>query len=145
LLNFAARRDHVEKIIKPTLNSGTWVLCDRFTDSTTAYQGMAGGVGGDAIQRIYKEIFIDFGPDLTLMLDIPVSIGLGRARAVIDNSGSGEDRFENKGPEFHETIRQAFKTIAMNNPGRCRVIDASGSEDEVAGYIWAAVKDRFKL
>jgi len=145
LLNFAARRDHVEKVIKPALEIGTWVLCDRFADSTSAYQGVAGGVGSDVINRLYKDIFVDFEPDFTLVLDLPVGVGLKRSLQVNTTTASGEDRFEKKGVKFHETIRQAFQDIARNNPKRCRLIDASGAEDQVAGFIRAAVKDRFGI
>lgn len=141
LLMFAARADHVEKTIKPALASGKWVICDRFTDSTYAYQGVARGTDREIIRRVQSAAIGDFKPGLTLVLDLPVSIGLERAKA---RAGS-ETRFEQFDAAFHETLRQAFLDIAKKNGDRCVLIDASGSEDEVAELIWQTATKRFSL
>jgi dTMP kinase len=141
LLAYAARADHVARTIGPALLADTWVISDRFSDSTYAYQGVGRGVERETIRRIDSAVLDDFAPDLTLVLDLDVTTGLGRANA---RAGS-ENRFEKFGPEFHERLRQAFLEIARRNPERCRVIDAGGSEDQVADLILAAVMRRFPL
>ncbi len=141
LLAYAARADHVARTIGPALKEGRWVICDRFSDSTFAYQGVGRGLDRETIRRIDSAVLDDFAPDLTLVLDLDVATGLGRA-----NSRPGtENRFEKFGAEFHEKLRQAFLDIARRYPERCRVIDASGSEDQVADAIFAAVAKRFAL
>ncbi len=145
LLNFAARRDHVEKVIKPALGKGTWVLCDRFADSTTAYQGIAGGLGVEVINNLYSKILGDFSPDFTLVLDLPFEMGLERSFHANASAGSGEDRFEKKGVIFHETLRTAFQEITRENPDRCLLIDAAGHEENIAKNIWKVVRERFGL
>ena len=141
LLVFAARVDHVEKTIKPALASGKWVISDRFTDSTYAYQGVGRGTDREIIRRVQSAAIGDFKPNLTLMLDLPVSVGLERAKA---RAGS-ENRFEQFNAEFHEKLRQAFLDIARRNGDRCVVIDAAGSEDQVAELIWQTAAKRFSL
>lgn len=141
LLAYAARSDHVARTIGPALLAGTWVVTDRFSDSTFAYQGAGRGMDRETIRRIESAVLDDFKPDLTLILDLDVNIGLQRARA----RGEGENRFEKFGTEFHERLRQSFLDIARRNPERCRVIDASGSQDEVAAVILKAVTTRFDL
>jgi dTMP kinase len=141
LLMFAARADHVAKTIKPALAAGKWVISDRFTDSTYAYQGTGRGVPRETIRRIEAVALQDFRPDLTLVLDLPVDTGLARAGARKGN----ETRFEQFDVSFHEKLRGAFRDIAHRGGERCKLIDASGSEDEVAALIWKAVKGRFRL
>jgi dTMP kinase len=141
LLVFAARVDHVEKTIKPALASGKWVISDRFTDSTYAYQGVARGTDREIIRRVQSAAIGDFKPNLTLVLDLPVSVGLERAKA---RPGS-ENRFEQFHAEFHEKLRQAFLDIAKRNGDRCVLIDAAGSEDQVAELIWQTFAKRFSL
>jgi dTMP kinase len=141
LLAYAARADHVTRTIGPALVEGTWVITDRFSDSTFAYQGAGRGMDRETIRRIESAVLDDFKPDLTLILDLEPAIGLQRAMA----RGGAETRFEKFGAEFHERLRQAFLDIARRNPERCRVIDASGSEDAVANAIFAAVAARFDL
>lgn len=141
LLAYAARADHVGRTIGPALLDGKWVVSDRFSDSTFVYQGVGRGLDRETIRRIDSAVLDDFKPDLTLVLDLDVAIGLERARA----RGAGEDRFEKFGADFHERLRQGFLDIARRFPERCRVIDASGSEDEVAAAIFAAVAARFDL
>ena len=141
LLAYAARADHVARTIGPALLTDTWVICDRFSDSTYAYQGVGRGVERETIRRIDSAVLDDFAPDLTLILDLDVATGLARANA---RAGT-ENRFEKFGPEFHEKLRQAFLDIARRNPDRCKVIDAGGNEDQVAEQILAAVTRRFQL
>ncbi len=141
LLVYAARADHVARGIGPALAADNWVISDRFSDSTFAYQGLGRGMDRETIRRIDSAVLDDFSPDLTLVLDLDVAVGLERAHA---RAGT-ENRFEKFGPEFHEKLRQAFLDIARRNPERCRVIDASGSEDRVAEAIFAAVSRRFDL
>lgn len=141
LLVFAARVDHVEKTIRPALTSGKWVICDRFTDSTYAYQGAARGTDREIIRRVQSAAIGDFKPALTLVLDLPVAVGLERAKG---RPGS-ENRFEKFDTEFHEKLRQAFIDIARRNGDRCVLLDAAGSEDDVAELIWQTVVKRFTL
>lgn len=141
LLAYAARVDHVARTIGPALLADRWVISDRFNDSTFAYQGVGRGLARETIRRIDSAVLDDFAPDLTLILDLDVKTGLQRALA---RSGA-ENRFEKFGPEFHEKLRQAFLDIAKRSPERCRVIDASGTEEQVAEAIFAAVSRRFDL
>lgn len=141
LLAYAARADHVARTIGPALRAGSWVISDRFSDSTFAYQGVGRGLERETIRRIDSAVLDDFAPDLTLVLDLDVTIGLKRA---MSRSGA-ETRFEKFGPAFHEKLREAFLDIARRNPERCRVIDASGTEDAVAEAIFTAVSRRFAL
>jgi dTMP kinase len=141
LLAYAARSDHVARTIGPALHADRWVISDRFSDSTFAYQGVGRGLARETIRRIDSAVLDDFAPDLTLILDLDVTIGLERALA----RGPAENRFEKFGIEFHEKLRQAFLDIAKRSPERCRVIDASGSEEQVAEAIFAAVSRRFDL
>jgi dTMP kinase len=138
LLMNAARRDHVEKLIAPALARGDVVVCDRFADSTRAYQGAAGGAPADLIAMLESPVIGDCRPDLTLVLDLPVEIGLARAAS----RGGAEARFEAKGAAFHAAIRQAFLDIAAVEPERCVVVDASGAPELVAEAVWAAVEAR---
>ena len=138
LLMYAARRDHIERLIDPALRHGAWVVCDRFHDSTRAYQGAAGGAPAPLIDALEHTVLEGLSPDLTLILDLPVDIGLARAADRDD----GEARFEAKGHEFHERLRQAFLHIARKEPDRCVVIDAEGTVEAIEARIWAAVSDR---
>jgi dTMP kinase len=126
--------------IWPALERGHWVLCDRFADSTLAYQGSAGGVPQDELRRLHRLIAGDFAPDLTLILDLPVAEGLARARARAD----GETRFERKGTEFHEKLRQGFLEIAGSEPRRCAVIDATRDVATVHQAVRAALRERLQ-
>jgi dTMP kinase len=121
LLLVAARRDHVTQLIAPTLAQGIWVVSDRFADSTLAYQGYGKGVPFDELWSLHRIALGDFAPDLTMILDVPVEIGLARAA-----SRSPADRFERLGRDFHERMRQGFRQIAADSPSRCVLIDGSG-------------------
>ena len=138
LLHFAARREHLRGVVRPSLEAGQWVLSDRFADSTMAYQGYGHGLGRPAIERLYALAVGDFAPDLTLILDVPVALGLERAQARRD----GEDRYEGMGAAFHQRLRQGFRDIAEREPGRCALIDASGEVAAVQAAIRACVADR---
>jgi dTMP kinase len=145
LLLYAARADHVGRTIGPALLADKWVVCDRFTDSTYAYQGAGRGLTRETIRRLDAVVLDDFKPDLTLVLDLDVQTGVARAMARAEASGGGESRFEQFDQDFHERLRQGFVEIAKRNPDRCVLIDASGSMDEVAAAIWAQVSRRFGL
>jgi dTMP kinase len=141
LLMYAARRDHVERVIRPALARGAWVVCDRFADSTRAYQGAAGGTPAELIAALETHILEGTRPDLTLIFDLPVTEGLERAHA----RAGAEMRFESKGQAFHERLREGFLAIARTEPGRCAVIDATGSLEEVEARVWAAVDERLAV
>ena len=136
LLNYAARESHLRETIRPALARGDLVLCDRFMDSTRAYQGFAGGGDMELIDALERQIVGATRPELTLILDVDPELGLTRAKG---RGASGEDRFEKKGLEFHRSLRQGFLTIAAKDPGRCRVIDSSRPYEVVASDIWRIV------
>lgn len=138
LLMFAARSDHLERTIRPALNAGSWVVCDRFADSSRAYQGVGGGTPAAFIEALDAAIVGETQPDLTLLFDLPVQVGLERAFG----RGLFETRFESKGLEFHERLRRGFLQIAAAHPERCVIIDADGDQDTVADRVWAAVEAR---
>lgn len=138
LMMYAARRDHLERTIGPALARGAAVICDRFADSTRAYQGAGGGAPEALIATLEAEIVGDQRPDLTLVFDLPVEAGLARAAS----RGGGEARFEAKGTAFHERLRTAFLAIAAAEPARCVLIDAARSPDEVEAAVWSAVEER---
>ena len=140
LLNYAARESHLNHTIRPALAAGKSVLCDRFADSTRAYQGIAGGLGLELVERLDRAIVGDTQPDITLVFDLDPEIGLERARLR-----GGEDRFERKGIEFHQRLRDAFRQIAAGHGERCHLIDASASVDKVSEHIWQAVSARLAL
>ncbi len=139
LLNYAQRVEHVRRIIKPALANGTWVLCDRFADSTMAYQGYGHRLGPDFVKKLHRLVLGSFAPDLTLVFDLPLEVGLKRA---LSRAGA-ETRFERMGFEFHKRLRQGFRAIARQNPKRCRLVDASGDETTVAKRIERLVAIRF--
>jgi dTMP kinase len=138
LLFCAARRDHVVRLIAPTLDRGVWVVCDRFADSTLAYQGYGHGLALPDLVALHRFALGDFAPDLTLILDLPVADGLARAARRAGNP----DRFERLDADFHERLRQGFRHIAAHNPERCVVIDAAGERDSVHHAVLAAVAAR---
>jgi dTMP kinase len=137
----AARAGHVETLIAPALKRGAWVLCDRFADSTRAYQGARGGVDAMTLALLERAAVGDTRPDLTIMLDLPAQDGL--TRAATRRNGEAVDRFESEAPTFHEELRQAFLDIAESEPERCCVIDAGMSIDDVARAVQRVVHDRF--
>jgi len=130
LLVFAARAQHIQELIEPTLSQGQWVLCDRFTDTTYAYQGGGRELELDAIASLEQIVQGDLRPDLTVLLDLPVALGESRA-----GRRSNPDRFEQQKIEFKQRIRDCYLQMAAEQPQRIKVIDASLSEDEVAQSI----------
>lgn len=142
LLMFASRRDHVERTIRPALEDGKVVLCDRFADSSVAYQGYGHGLGADYIRNLWKLAIGDFKPDITLIFDLPIELGLERAGARFANVSAAEDRFERMGLEFHQRLRDGFREIASDEADRCSVIDASGDVEAVSERVIAAVRNR---
>ena len=141
LLHFAARSDHLAATVLPALAAGEWVICDRFADSTLAYQGYGQGLGRDTISALYKTVLGDFVPDLTLILDVPVDIGLRRAASRRND----ETRYERMDRAFHERVRQGFLDIARREPGRCAVIDATRNADAVTTDILGIVTQRLRV
>ncbi|RZJ41970.1 MAG: dTMP kinase [Brevundimonas sp.] len=137
LLMYAARADHLERTIRPALEAGRWVLCDRFADSSRAYQGAGGGVAQSFIEQLDATVVGRDQPDLTLIFDLPVEIGLARA---LGRGGGSEVRFESKGEAFHQRLREGFSAIAAANPDRCRVIDAGGDADAVFARVLEAIQ-----
>ncbi len=140
LLISAARDDHLRRIIAPAIDNGKFVVCDRFIDSTTAYQGFGGGVSAELLEALETHVAGKFIPDLTLIFDLDPQTGLDRAKA---RAQGGEDRFEAKGLEYHQKIRQAFVDIAKKNPERCVVVDASLGVNDIEDLVWQIISDRF--
>lgn len=138
MLNYTARHEHLTKTIRPALDAGTWVLCDRFADSTMAYQGFGHGLNREMITRLHRLVVGNLNPDLTLILDLSVEEGLKRA----NDRGQGEDRYERMGLAFHERLRQGFLDIAKREPRRCAIIDADQDIDGVQAQIQAVVQAR---
>ncbi|MEY4879682.1 MAG: hypothetical protein RJB62_1151 [Pseudomonadota bacterium] len=139
LLFLAARTDHIARLIRPALTRGDWVVCDRFTDSTLVYQGVARGLGVEAVNALQSAIPDMLVPDLTILLDVAPEDGLRRAGARPEDF---ETRFEKFDAEFHDTLRMAFRELAKARKERCVMIDAGRSPDLVAADIWSAVQDR---
>ena len=138
LLHFAARREHLRSTVWPALGRGDWVISDRFADSTMAYQGYGHGLGRDVFEKLYALAVGDFRPDLTIVLDLPVEIGLARAAA---RRGT-ETRYESLPRTFHQQVRDGFREIAAREPRRCVVIDADRPIDAIAAAIVDAVRKR---
>ena len=141
LLFAAARDDHVRTVIKPALNQGIWVLCDRFADSTRVYQGRLGNVAPSVLNAMERVTIGDLKPDLTIILDVPVEIGM--QRAAKRRGGAAPDRFEAEDVKFHQELRDAYRQIAAAEPQRCVLIDTTAEPAAVAANIWAALRDRF--
>jgi dTMP kinase len=135
LLMYAARRDHIERTIRPALTRGAWVVSDRFADSTRAYQGAGGHAPPGLVAALETFVLEDTRPDLTLILDLPVEQGLERAGL----RGGGEARFEAKGHAFHQRLRDGFLGIAQAEPNRCVVLDAGQPPGAVSDAVWSAV------
>jgi len=144
MLFAAARADHVDRLIRPALEKGDWVLCDRFIDSTRAYQG-SDGVDPALLDSLEKIAIGGVRPDLTLVLDLPVEIGLDRAARRRSGEEGPADRFERETVERHQRRRERFLAIAEREPERCLVIDANGNLDAVAEAIWQGVQDRLNV
>jgi dTMP kinase len=142
ILFAAARDDHVRNTIEPALARGRWVVCDRFSDSTRAYQGMVGRVDMKLIKGLERVTLGDLKPDLTFVLDVPADVAMARAKK---RRGDAEaDRFEDETSEFHEKLREAFRTLASSEPGRCVLINACEPKPEVAERIWKVVNEQLE-
>ena len=138
LLFAAARADHVEKMIRPAVGAGTWVICDRFIDSSRAYQGVAGGIDDAAVLALHAFGSRGLLPDRTFILEVPPE--QGRARAEV-RDGAGADRFAARGDAFHADVAAAFRRFAEHEPDRVRLIDASGTPDTVTEALLADLED----
>ena len=143
LLMFAARATHIENLIRPALERGAWVVCDRFTDATYAYQGEGRGVRREEIASLERFVQAELRPDLTLLLDAPIEIGAARA-AARDGEG-GRDRFEQERREFFERVRASYLERARSQPGRIAVIDATADRESVQQAIRAEVEIRLLM
>ncbi len=141
LLMYAARRSHLRDTIWPALAADKWVISDRFADSSRAFQGIAGELGLETVEQAHRIVVGDFVPALVLILDIPESIALARAR----RRGGDDDRFEKKGQDYQRRVREAFLQIAAADPQQYHVIDANQSMDKVNEEIIEAINNRFSL
>ena len=141
LLMYASRKTHLNDIIQPALKQGQWVVCDRFADSSRAFQGIAGELGIEIVEKVHRLVVGSFEPDLVLILDIPESVALERALS----RGGSEDRFEKKGSGYQARVRQAFLQIATIDPQRYQVIDANQAIDEVTQAIFETINRRYQL
>lgn len=131
LLMFAARREHIEQVIEPALARGAWVVCDRFTDASLAYQGGGRGLSLDKLETLARWVLGPLKPDLTLLFDAPVEVAMQRLRANTPNP----DRFEQEQQDFFERVRSAYLQIAANEPNRVRIIDARQTLDEIKNIL----------
>jgi dTMP kinase len=141
MLFAAARDDHLTQVIRPALEHGTWVICDRFADSTRVYQGVVGQVDPRLIKVMERVIVGDTRPDLTFILDVPAEQAL--QRAAKRRGGGAADRFEQEAPDFHKRLRDGFLALASSEPQRCVLIDATRPKDDVGEDIWREVNKRF--
>jgi len=143
LMFSAARADHLERTIRPALAEGKWVVCDRFSDSTRVYQGVAGGLPKEIIATLERLVVSDTVPDMTVMLDLPAADGLARAGdRGAKTEAAGSDNYEARPLAFHEKLRDGFLVIATAEPERCVVIDALDPPESVAAQVWAAIEAR---
>ncbi|MEM9600130.1 MAG: dTMP kinase [Pseudomonadota bacterium] len=143
LLMYAARIDHVEKLIKPALERGAWVISDRFSDSSLAYQGYARGMGVETVRSVHEVVMQGFNPDLTLVFDMDVYLSLKRVETRAFEQDEDLSRFDKAGQNFHIKIRDAFLDIARTEPDRVKVIDADGSRAAVHARILNALTARY--
>ena len=142
LLFSAARIDHLQETIRPALARGAFVLCDRFCDSTRAYQGALGNIDPGLMRALEEATIGNTRPDLTFILDVPAETGLARAAERRRATGQGADRFEREAAGFHERLREAFLDIARREPERCMIVDSSREPDVIEADIWRSVAER---
>ena len=140
LLVAAARDDHLQRLILPALARGAWVLCDRYTDSTYAYQGVAGGLGPERIGALHERVLEAPRPDLTVLLDLPPAVGLARREAA-----GRSTRFDAMDDAFHARVREGFLALAAGEPDRIAIVDAAADSDAVAAAVRVVVAGRFAL
>lgn len=138
LLFAAARADHVEKVIRPAIEAGTWVITDRYVDSTRAYQGIAGGIEDDAVLALHGFGACGLLPDRTFVLELPVEEG---ARRAAQRDGGLADRFATRGEQFHAEVARAFRSFAVAEPDRFRVVDATQTAEQVTADLLAGLAD----
>lgn len=148
LMFYAARADHLDKVIRPALAAARWVVCDRFSDSTDVYQSHAGGLDRAMFDMLEHAIVASTRPSLTFVIDIDPEVGRARATARREQAagvaaGRSEDAYERRQLAFHEQLRRGFLAIAEAEPQRCVLIDGARPRDEVAADVWAAVEQRF--
>ena len=141
LLHSAARAEHLARTVRPALAEGSWVLCDRFTDSTLAYQGYGHQLGAAPVEALRGLVAETPRPDLTLVIDLPVELGLARAGA----RAGGAERYEAMGSAFHQRVREGFQAVARAEPERCAVIDGRGGPEAVHRAVREAVTERLGL
>jgi len=139
LLMYAARLDHVEKLIRPALERGVWVVCDRFSDSSMAYQGYARGLGAEQVKAVHEAVMGGFGPDMTILFDMDPVLALKR----VETRGEDLSRFDTETMPFHNTLREAFLDIAKNEPDRIFTLDASASQGAVHTRILFALTQKY--
>lgn len=137
ILFAAARADHLDKTVRPALDRGAWVVCDRFVDSTRVYQGAVGKVDAQIVRALERVTVGDTMPDLTIVLDLPAEVGLARAAGRRD--GAAADRFEGEDPVFHAALREAYRAIAAAEPERCVVVDAAAPPHRISDEVWTVV------
>ena len=138
LMHFAARHDHLARTIRPALDAGRWVVCDRFSDSTMAYQGYGHALGRAAVEILGTLVLGDLAPDLTIVIDVPIEVGLKRT----DDRPHQENRYERMEPAFHARVREGFFDIASREPARCVVVDGARPAPMVAADIRSVVEER---
>jgi dTMP kinase len=138
LLFYAARADHLAAVIRPALDQGRWVICDRFSDSTRVYQGAAGALAAGSVEALEALVVGDRAPDLTIVLDLPVETGLARAAA----RGGASDGYERRDRAYHQRLRDGFLDLARNNPARIVVLDGAADRDALAADIRTLVARR---
>ncbi len=141
LLMYASRRAHLRDTIWPEIAAGKWIISDRYADSSRAFQGIAGKLGLDTVERIHQLVVGEFEPALVIILDLPETIALARTQSRGDN----EDRFERKGADYHARVRAAFRQIAATDESMYRLIDANRDIGEVCADILNIVNERFAL
>lgn len=145
LLHSAARRDHLIHTVQPALAAGQWVVSDRFADSTLAYQGCGHGLPAEAIEALYEMVADGLRPDLTLILDVDVEAGLGRAKERAGAAASAEDRYERMDADFHQRLRDGFLEIAAKNPDRCVLLDGTADVETIAQDVRRIVFEKFGI
>ena len=145
LLFYTARLDHLDKLILPALKDGTWVICDRFADSSRAYQGAASGVEDGVFDSLDRIVVGENQPELTIIIDLPVDVAMKRVNARQQRDALEVDRFESEDMQFHERLRAGFLKIAAANANRCIIIDGNQSREKVAELVWQTVAERFGL